>query len=288
MSCLRVAVRVPAPAALAAGLLLATPATGPAQVPAQYFRQNCISCHTIGGGRLTGPDLKDVTQRKDRAWLVRFIQDPKALIDAGDPYAAQLVQEARGVIMPALPGMNPALAEALLDLIEAESGLERSEFAGLQLSDRPFTPADVQRGHDLFTGEAPLASGGPPCLSCHSVGGVGALGGGKLGPDLTLVYERLQGRKGLGTWLSAPATPTMQTVFRTTPLASDELKPLLAFFEDAARRRAEADPVAPLTFFLLGLGAAVFGLVTFDMAWQRRFRSVRRRLVEAVTPRGTR
>lgn len=288
MPCPSAVVRVPARSVLVVGLLFGVPAAVPAQVPAQYFRQNCMSCHTIGGGRLTGPDLKGVTQRKDRAWLVRFIQDPKALIDAGDPYAVQLVQEARGVVMPALPGMNQGLAEALLDLIEAESKLERSEFAGLQLSDRPFTPADIQRGHDLFTGEAPLASGGPPCLSCHSVGGVGALGGGKLGPDLTLVYERLQGRKGLGTWLSAPATPTMQTVFRTTPLASGELEPLLAFFEDAAKRRAEADPVAPLTFFLLGLGGAVFGLVVFDIAWQRRFRSVRRRLVEAVTPRGTR
>jgi len=288
MSSRSAVVWAPARAILIAGLLVAVPAVAPAQVPAQYFRQNCTSCHTIGGGRLTGPDLKGVTGRKDRAWLIRFIQNPKAVIEAGDPYAAQLVQEARGVIMPALPGMNQGLAEALLDLIEAESKLDRSEFAGLQLSDRPFTPADVRRGHDLFTGEAPLASGGPPCLSCHSVGGVGALGGGKLGPDLTLVYERLQGRKGLGTWLSAPATPTMQTVFRTTPLATGELEALLAFFEDAAKRRAEADPVAPLTFFLLGLGGAVFGLVSFDIAWQRRFRSVRRRLVEAVTLKGTR
>jgi cytochrome c2 len=288
MSSRSAVVWAPARAILIAGLLVAVPAVAPAQVPAQYFRQNCTSCHTIGGGRLTGPDLKGVTGRKDRAWLIRFIQNPKAVIEAGDPYAAQLVQEARGVIMPALPGMNQGLAEALLDLIEAESKLDRSEFAGLQLSDRPFTPADVGRGHDLFTGEAPLASGGPPCLSCHSVGGVGALGGGKLGPDLTLVYERLQGRKGLGTWLSAPATPTMQTVFRTTPLATGELEALLAFFEDAAKRRAEADPVAPLTFFLLGLGGAVFGLVSFDIAWQRRFRSVRRRLVEAVTLKGTR
>ncbi len=288
MSCPGLVRRIPAQEVLVAGLLLAVPAAAAAQVPAQYFRQNCTSCHTIGGGRLTGPDLKGVTGRKDRAWLIRFIQNPKAVIEAGDPYAAQLVQEARGVIMPALPGMNQGLAEALLDLIEAESKLDRSEFAGLQLSDRPFTPADVQRGHDLFTGEAPLASGGPPCLSCHSVGGVGALGGGKLGPDLTLVYERLQGRKGLGTWLSAPATPTMQTVFRATPLATGELEALLAFFEDAAKRRAEADPVAPLTFFLLGLGGAVFGLVSFDIAWQRRFRSVRRRLVEAVTLKGTR
>lgn len=259
-----------------------------AQVPAQFFGQNCAACHTIGGGRLVGPDLKGVTARKDRAWLVAFIQNPEAVIQSGDPYARQLVQQAGGVLMPKLPGVTAALAEALLDLIDAESARERSQFAGLRLSDRPFTPADVQAGQDLFTGRRRLASGGPPCLSCHSVGGVGALGGGKLGPDLTLVYERLQGRKGLGAWLAAPATPTMQTVFRTSPLAPEEVEPLLAFFEDAAKRRAEADPVAPLTFFLTGLGGAVFVLLVFDFVWQRRFRSVRRRLVEAATLRGTR
>jgi len=274
---------------VAAGVVMTTGARElAAQVPAQFFRQNCAACHTIGGGRLVGPDLKDVTARRPRAWLVKFIQNPEAVIQSGDPYAKQLVQEAGGVLMPVLPGMTPALAEALVDLIDAESKQDRSQFAGLRVSDRPFTASDVQRGSDLFTGRARLASGGPPCLSCHSVGGVGALGGGKLGPDLTLVYERLQGRKGLGAWLSAPATPTMQTVFRTAPLAPEEIEPLLAFFEDAAKRRAEADPVAPLTFFLVGLGGTVFALVVFDFAWQRRFRSVRRRLVEAVTLRGSR
>ena len=53
-----------------------------AQDPAQFFRQNCTACHTVGGGRITGPDLKGVSGRKDRQWLVRFIVNPKAVIDS--------------------------------------------------------------------------------------------------------------------------------------------------------------------------------------------------------------
>ena len=276
-------------AVLLAGLAwLAGGGTALAQDAAPFFRQNCMACHTIGGGRLTGPDLKDVTARKDRAWLVRFIQDPKAVIDAGDPYAATLVEAARGVVMPAVPGMTPALADALITLIDQESQLETSQFVGLQISDRPFTPADLARGTAIFLGTSRLAAGGPACLACHSVGNVGAMGGGKLAPDLTLVYERLGGRKGVGTWLSAPATPTMQTTFANAPLAADEILPLLALFENAAQTRAVAGPVAPLTFFLVGLAGATFGLVVFDLAWQRRFRGVRRRLVDRVTLKGTR
>ena len=94
-----------------------------AQEAADFFRQNCTSCHTIGGGRLTGPDLKGVLTRKDREWLTRFVQNPQAMMDQGDPYALQLRQAARDVVMPTINGMNRARAESLLALIEAESKL---------------------------------------------------------------------------------------------------------------------------------------------------------------------
>jgi mono/diheme cytochrome c family protein len=91
-------------------LLLARPAAGQQQPPSEetigFFRQNCTSCHTIGGGRLAGPDLKDVTTRKDRAWLVRFVLDPKGTIDSGDAYAQQIFREARGVYMQPIPGLQ--------------------------------------------------------------------------------------------------------------------------------------------------------------------------------------
>src|SRR6516164_5296727 len=81
--------------ALLLGFFLAV-ASAHAQQPSDFFQQNCTSCHTIGGGRLTGPDLKDVTKQKDRAWLEHFIQGPKTVMDAGDPFALQLQQDAKG------------------------------------------------------------------------------------------------------------------------------------------------------------------------------------------------
>lgn len=263
-------------AALAAGV----PAVAHAQDAAAYFKQNCVSCHTIGGGRLTGPDLKDVTARRDHAWLLRYMPNPKALIDAGDPVATQLFQEARGVLMPTLPGLSRTMVDSLISLIEAESKLEKSQFVGLQISDRPFTPQDIARGRALIRGELSQARGGPACFSCHTVRGVGALGGGRLGPDLTKVYERLQGRKALSVWLSAPATSTMQAVFRDTPLEAEEILPVVAYLEDAARQGSEDTGVGLVTFLLLGLGGAAVLLVGMDGAWRNRFRAVRGPLVE--------
>ncbi len=101
-------------------LAILSPVSLGAQEAVDFFRDNCVSCHTIGGGRLTGPDLKDVAERKDREWLISFILNPRAVIDSGDPYAQDLFQQARGTVMPTVPGMTEERAAALLDLVEAE------------------------------------------------------------------------------------------------------------------------------------------------------------------------
>lgn len=250
-----------------------------AQDAAAFFKQNCTSCHTIGGGRLTGPDLKDVTSRKDRAWFVQFLQSPKAMIDSGDPYAVKLQQEARGVVMPNITGMNPQQAQALLDMIATESNLPRSQFAGMQISDRPLTSLDIEKGKLIFRGEQSLSGGGPACISCHTVKGLTLLGGGRLGPDLTRVYERLQGRKGLAAWLSSPASPTMSPVFKDHAIQPDEILSLVALFEDSAKRGGQDDTTSLLNFFLLGVGGMVLGLISLDTLWKTRFRGVRRSMV---------
>jgi len=273
------------PAVLPAALLLAAAAPARAAQDAvseetvQYFKLNCTSCHTIGGGRLTGPDLKNVEERRERAWLVEYLQDPKAMLDKGEPYSQELLRAARGVYMPPPPGMTRARAAKVLDLIAVESALEESQFVGLQISDRPLTEADVAAGRALFLGRTRLQSGGPPCVSCHAVGGLGGLGGGRLGPDLTGAYARLEGRKALAAWLSAPPAPVMQPIFGDKALDGEEVLALVAFLKrEAESGQAEAPPRA-LAFVLSGIGVAAILLMSMDFFWRRRFRTVRRRLV---------
>jgi len=252
-----------------------------AEDPATDFKQICHGCHTIGGGVLQGPDLKEVFKRRDREWLLRFIQDPSAMLGSGDPYAAQLLQDANNVRMPNLAGMTRSRAQGLLDLIEAEGKLEKSRFIGLQLDMRPFTPDDVALGLSTFRGTTRLENGAAPCISCHTVGGLPALGGGRLGPDLTRVYERYEDRRKLATWLSAPATETMLPTFRNRPLSEDELLSLVAYFENAMRTEQEDESPRGLVFVLLGLGGAVGLILLMNRIWKERFRGVRRALVQA-------
>lgn len=263
-------------------LMLAGPMTASAQEAVDFFRDNCTSCHTIGGGRLTGPDLKNVTQRKDRAWLIQFLQSPQAMMDKGDGYALKLKQDARDVVMPTITGMSPARAELLLSMIEAESKLPKSQFVGLQISDRPFTEQDVELGRAIFMGHKKLANGGPPCVTCHTFNGAEGFGGGRLGPDLSKAYERLQGRKAMGAWLYAPATPTMNPTFKTAALKPDEeILPLLALFESTARSGAEDDRTGMAGFFAAGFAVAILCLGLFAAIWNARFRAVRDPIVQS-------
>lgn len=258
---------------------LGIPTRMQAQTPEDYFRQNCSMCHTVGGGHLIGPDLAGVTKRKDRAWLVKFVQDPKATIDSKDPYAAQLLQEAHGLVMPTVPGMTPATADSLLDYIEGKPSPAKAEAPGATLGDRPFTEADTAMGRQLFLGERPLVNGGPPCVSCHTLGTIGGLGGGRLGPDLTQVYDRLGGRRGVGAWLSSPPTPTMQSLFRKRALQPEEIFSLLAAIDDAGQRSQPAGASSIWKFFLVGLGGMFVGLALLQLAWRGRFRAVRQVMV---------
>jgi cytochrome c2 len=262
-------------------VVLVAASTAEAVDPAKDFKQNCSSCHTIGGGRIVGPDLKDVTTRRDRTWLAKFVRDPSAMLDSGDAYALTLLEEARNVRMPNIAGMTAERVESLLDLIEAESKLEKSQFAGIQISNRPFTETDIALGRRLFTGRVRLQNGGAACISCHSVGDLSALGGGKLGPDLTKVFERYEDRRKLGTWLSAPATVTMLPTFREHPMDVEEILPLIAYFQSAATNFEEDTAPRGLVFLLLGMGGAVGAVLLLNRFWRSRFRGVRRALVEA-------
>lgn len=66
----------------------------------KLFNTNCAACHTIGKGKLTGPDLKDVTKRLDPDYLFTFIYSSQALINSGDEYAVKIFNEYNKVPMP--------------------------------------------------------------------------------------------------------------------------------------------------------------------------------------------
>ena len=81
------------------------------------FDGKCAACHTIGGGKKVGPDLKGVASHRPHDWIISFITAPDQVIASGDATAAQLVKE-YGMPMPNV-GVSKADAEAILAYISS-------------------------------------------------------------------------------------------------------------------------------------------------------------------------
>ncbi len=95
-------------------------AAGDEQAAATMFQQKCAACHTIGGGRRIGPDLRGVLERRQTDWLVRWITRPDQMLVEKDPVALKLLAESNQISMPNL-GVTEPEARALLDYIRSAS-----------------------------------------------------------------------------------------------------------------------------------------------------------------------
>jgi mono/diheme cytochrome c family protein len=66
----------------------------------QLFSTICVACHTIGNGRLVGPDLKDVDKKVSGKWMKAFIRSSQTVIKGGDKTANDLFTEYGSIVMP--------------------------------------------------------------------------------------------------------------------------------------------------------------------------------------------
>ncbi|MCC6722569.1 MAG: c-type cytochrome [Bacteroidia bacterium] len=64
------------------------------------FKQTCAACHTVGGGKLVGPDLKNTNQRHSEEWLIKFIKSSQTVVKSGDKYADSIFNAFGKTIMP--------------------------------------------------------------------------------------------------------------------------------------------------------------------------------------------
>lgn len=255
----------------------AATAAAPTSSGQAIFEQECQSCHTIGGGPSVGPDLEGITEQRERDWLVRFIVSPEEVLAGGDPIAQQLLEE-YGMPMPDL-GLSDDEAEEVLAYISEQSGE-----AGAPATPEPEEPApllsgDPGTGGDIFSGRRPLENGGAACLACHGAEGIGALGGGTVGRDLTGTHDRL-GQQGLASVLKAPPFPIMTEIYAERPLTDEEIAHLVAYLQEVDAGEKPARTQNPAIFPVAGVIGFILVLIMVNFSWKGRLSGVRRTLVK--------
>ena len=86
-----------------------------------FMRRSCSGCHAIGKhGRMAGPDLLGVTQRRSNEWLKAWLKSPETMV-VHDSTAKQLFNEYKRIKMPNLK-LSDEEVDALIAYLSDASG----------------------------------------------------------------------------------------------------------------------------------------------------------------------
>lgn len=91
----------------------------------KIFDQSCTYCHKSDYDDKFGPGLAGVTERRDAAWIDKFLQNPAEMIKS-DEYAQSLKEgNEYNLTMPALPEMkDPAKREDVIEYLKTIESIE--------------------------------------------------------------------------------------------------------------------------------------------------------------------
>jgi len=241
----------------------------------QVFNTTCFACHTIGAGRLIGPDLAGIHEKRTQAWLERFVRSSQTVINSGDADAVALFEEYSNMLMPDALLSDQQIREVLSYIQTMSSGQPAAADAGTVAQAEPADAAseeDILAGQQLFQGNIRFENSGAPCNACHDVRHDAVIGGGILGVELTSVFSRM-GKAGVQSILGRAPFPVMQAAYAGKELTEPEVRQLVAFLEYADSEQYNQMPRDyGLGLFASGIvGAGVlFGV--FGFIWRGRKR----------------
>lgn len=229
------------------------------------FKETCVACHTIGQGKLVGPDLANIQNQHSEAWLISFIKSSQTVIKSGDKYADSLFKAFNQVPMPDHPNLTNDQIKDVLAYIQEKSSAPQTPVASAALP-----TGDSKRGRELFVGNIRFTNQGASCNSCHNVEMKDFISGGALGKDLTHAVGRLSA-SGVAAIISGLPFPQMKETYNSKPVTPQEIADLTAFLT-VADKQAPAMASASVGNYLLigGVSGIIVLLLLYSFFWIKR------------------
>jgi len=210
-----------------------------------FKEKGCTACHTIGGGKLVGPDLVNVLDRRTEDEIIRFVKNPADFGVTLMPPQNDVTDSEIKAILTYVKSKSPQTQKKDEEKINKEESSAAKEIPaekgdGLN-AERENTNEEVEdvvsmvkAGEILFEGTKRFENGGPSCISCHNVDYDHMMQGGLLAPDLTQSYSLL--KDGIRGFLSSPPK-AMGPAYENNPITEQEKEQLIAFLKDASDKR---------------------------------------------------
>ncbi len=267
---------------LALGIIVASFSAAFAQDGATLFKSNCGMCHKLGA-RLVGPDLTNVTQRRSKEWVHKFVKSSQTVVKSGDKDATAIFNEFNQTVMPD-QNVTDAQIDEIIKYIESNSAApatqtgqtaqaaqtEPAKPAEPEITDKATLAAMVEKGAKLFDGRTRFQNGGPTCISCHNVNSYAVTGGGSLAKDLSDVYTRI-GNDGIKGVLSGLPFPAMKNSFENKPITEDEATAIAAFLKTVSEENAQTKPFNYADLLVWGgIPGIIVLLGIYSFVWYNR------------------
>lgn len=221
---------------------------------AKLFVLKCAGCHTVGGGDLSGPDLKKSStfQYNDLLKAISRMQEQVG------PLSKKEMDE-------------------LANFLKAETASERIKQENqriAKLQEASLEPPNAKIGRELFLGTKPFKNGGLSCISCHNVASAGKWGGGKLGPSLEKTFNKF-GKHNLASAIENSNWKVMKEAYKNHPVTKQEAVHLVGFF-----RSIKDEPIRESGIYYLGFSGlgCLFLYITVALFYKNRLRVVRKKL----------
>lgn len=260
-------------ALIVAGGLIGSQSASAQESGKQIFQKSCAACHSIGAGKLIGPDLAGVNDKRPEDWLLKFTKSSQSLVKSGDKTAIALFEEFNKMPMPDQALSDDQIRKVLAHIKETAGGPaagKQAPAAQAAASAPPAHPDEIQRGQDLFEGKIRFANGGPSCNACHHVTSDALLGGGVLASELTLVFSRM-GKQGVSAILGNSPFPVMQAAYAGKEFSDKEINALVGFLQYVDQEHARQLPKEwGLRMFSAGVGGVIVLVGIFSLAGRRR------------------
>lgn len=253
-------------------VLLASVSSAFAQDGESTFKQNCAMCHSVGNGRVVGPDLKDVDKKRKLEWILQFVKGSQDFIKSGDADAKAIFDQFQ-IVMP-----NQNLSDEQIKSVVAYIASKSAESEMASKEPEPVkievTSDLVIKGMHYFEGSVSLSNGGPACISCHNVDYFAVIPGGVLAKDLTTVHSRLGGDDGVKGILGAPPFPAMTTAYKTHPISDEEIAAITGFLSLVDKDKQHQTPQSNLDLLQNGTIGLGIVLVLIFIIWNKKKREM--------------
>ncbi len=231
---------------------------------ADLFKIKCGICHTIGGGRLVGPDLANVHDRRSEDWLLEYVRSSQTMIKSGDPDAVALFEEFNKILMPD-PMITDIEINSILNYISENSGGGVGTAAAVSIIEEA-TPEDLENGKNLFDGRVRFVNGGPSCISCHNdISDAFFSENSYSTKDISASFTNL-GEAGVKAILDSPPFPVMTKAFEGHDLTEEEIHDLLVFLKGAHKPQSSIAS----GYLLYGILGAFSLMVLYAGLWYER------------------